>query len=871
MKNFIFKFMALSSLFITLTSIVVCSQTIMNAKFQSEWSKEYERTWVGPDYWANRLQDWRVANGRLECIEGSAEKPMRTVHLLTRRMSTKEGTLEMSVNTGLIDDPGQISPEAKTGFLLGSAKRLDYRAAALIHHSYGEGAGFFAGIDGSGSLFIHDFSSNKLIREKKGTKVTRKARLLVMAKQAGEKYSLTLSTSDLETGSKLNSLSLEGIEPNRMVGNLALVSNPGSNSERFWFQDWSVSGTKIERHDDRNCGPILSTQYTLSKNILKITAQLMPVGNQDAQIVLLEIQQDEKWEEKGKAEIIIPGYTATFRIEDWDSNKDVPYRVLYKLKKSDGKEKIFTWSGTVRQDPVEKEEIVLAAFTGNHNLGHGWRGADSGHFPWAERIWFPHNDLTAHVLAHEPDILFFSGDQVYESASPTRAQKTPLDKACLDYLYKWYLWCWAFRDMTKDIPVVTIPDDHDVYQGNIWGAGGRKTDRDNRGGYVMPSEFVNMVQQTQTSHFPDPYDPTPIEQEIGVYYCDVNYGRISFAVIEDRKFKSGPAGIVPETKSGRPDHVIDPDFNPRSADVPGAKLLGDRQLEFLEDWASDWEKTDIKAVLSQTVFANAASLHGADQKRLVADYDSNGWPQTGRNKALGKFRKAFAVHISGDQHLATIIHYGIDTWNDACWSFCVPSIANFYPRSWLPLKPGQNRREGMPDYTGEFLDGLGNYITVWAAANPGNKPYRERSSLHDKMPGYGISRFNKKDRTITFECWPRYADPKDPKTGTQYPGWPKTIPLEDNYARKADAYLPTINVSGMKDPVIQIIDEAIKEIVYTLRIKGVSFRPKLFKAGNYTVKVGEPGTERMKTLFNLRSIPDDKEQRVEVKFQREEK
>ena len=858
--------MAVTTLSVTLSLIIGCAQSTKKSDFQSAWSKDYERTWVGPDYWANRLQDWRVANGRLECAEGSSNKPMRTVHLLTRRLGEKKGTFELSVHTGLINEPGQISAEAKTGFLIGSAKELDYRAAALIHHSYGTGVGLFAGIDGRGSLFISDFSNNELIQEKKGTRTLIKVKLQLIVRPAGEKYSLTVSAYDPETGTELNSINREDIEPDRMMGSLALVSNPGSNNERFWFQDWNVSGNKIERHDERICGPILSTQYTLSKNIMKMTAQMMPVEKQGTQIAVLETQEDGKWKEKGKAEIIVPSYTATFRIEDWDSGKDTPYRVLHKLKKSDGKEKTYTWSGTVRRDPVDKGEIVLAAFTGNHNLGYGWKGADSGHFPWAERVWFPHLDLTSHVSAHKPDILFFSGDQVYESVSPTRAQKSPADKALLDYLYKWYLWCWAFRDLTKNIPAVTIPDDHDVYQGNIWGAGGRKIDIDNQGGYVMSPEFVNMVQQTQTSHFPDPYDPTPIKQGIGIYYCDINYGRISFAVIEDRKFKSGPAGLVPETKSGRPDHVIDPHFDPRTADVPGAKLLGDRQLKFLEDWASDWEKTDMKVVLSQTMFANAASLHGAEQKRLVADYDSNGWPQTGRNKALRKFRKAFATHISGDQHLATIIHYGIDDWNDAGWSFCVPSVANFYPRSWLPLKPGRNREHGMPDYTGEFLDGFGNRITVWAAANPGIKTGKEPSDLHDKMPGYGIVRFNKKERTITFECWPRYADPNNPTTGTQYPGWPKTIPVEDNYRRKDLAYLPTINVSGIVNPVIQIIDEATGKIIYTIRIKGVSFRPRVFKEGSYTVKIGEPGTDRMKTLYSLHSIPLDKKQIVDMKF-----
>ncbi|MBA7620561.1 hypothetical protein ES703_27912 [subsurface metagenome] len=107
---------------------------------------------------------------------------------------------------------------------------------------------------------------------------------------------------------------------------------------------------------------------------------------------------------------------------------------------------------------------------------------------------------------HQPDLLFFSGDQVYEGASPTRPD---LSNIKLDYLYKWYLWCWAFRDLARDIPCIAIPDDHDVYQGNLWGAGGRKTDQDNRGGYVHSAEFVKLVERTQASHLPDPYDPTP--------------------------------------------------------------------------------------------------------------------------------------------------------------------------------------------------------------------------------------------------------------------------------------------------------------------------------------------------------------------------
>ncbi len=856
------------SLILLVILFVSCSRKGGVADFQSSWFRAFDRHWVGPEYWANRLQDWRIASGRLECVEGASQKPMRTVHLLTHRLGKENGRLNMSVQTGLVEETEQVAPDAKTGFLLGAGGELDYRAAALIHHSHGPGAGLFAGIDGRGSLFVYDFAEDQLLAEKKGSIALKIVELGLMAVHNGEKYTLTLTGSDPVTGEEFISLTLTGIDADRLRGNLALVSHPGAGEgdHRFWFRQWKVSGDKIIHHPDRLCGPVLSAQYTLSRNILKMTAQMMPIGKEDTQTAALEVQKDGNWEKSAVTQIIVPGYTATFRVENWDESRDWPYRVVYRMKYADGTVQDHFYAGTVRRDPVDKDTIVVAAFTGNHNLGRGWGGADSGHFSWTGSVWFPHQDLTGRVAKHRPDVLFFSGDQVYEGASPTRAQKSPVEKARLDYLYKWYLWCWAFRDLAREIPCITIPDDHDVYQGNIWGAGGRKTDRDNQGGYVMPPDWVNMVQRTQASNLPDPFDPTPIDQGITVYYTDLNYGRINFAVVEDRKFKSGCAGLVPPTRSGRPDHVIDPDFDPKTADVPGAKLLGDRQLAFLEAWSADWRNTDMKVVLTQTVFANAASLHGAGKTRLVADYDSNGWPQSGRNRALRKFRKGFATHISGDQHLASIIHYGVDDWNDAGWSFCVPSIANFYPRAWLPLNPGRKRMEGMPDYTGEFFDGLGNRITVWAVANPGETTGRKPADLHDKMPGYGIIKLNKKERTITFECWPRYADPDDPETGGQYPGWPKTVDAEENYGRTPVAFLPTLEVSGLVDPVVQVIEEKNGEIVYTLRIKGTSFRPKVFKQGTYTVKVGEPGTERMRVLECLKSSPHEKGQTVEVIF-----
>ncbi len=569
--------------------------------------------------------------------------------------------------------------------------------------------------------------------------------------------------------------------------------------------------------------------YTLHNNTLKLTAQLYPLQEGEDRNVRLEIKDGGKWKQIAQKDIIEQGWTATFRVEGWDSTKDVEYRVAH------GKNAYYT--GTVKKDPIDKDTIVVAAFTGNSIYpGHGGD--------------IPKTDIVQNLKKIKPDLLFFSGDQVYDHNR--------------HYAY-WLKFGRDFGEAIRNIPTVTIPDDHDVGHANLWGAGGKKsnTGAGHDGGYFKPVEYVKEVERAQTSHLPDPYDPTPIQRGIGVYYTSLNVGGISFAIIEDRKFKSGPQGLVPK-QGPRPDHILNPDYDPKSVDVPGATLLGERQLKFLRDWGTDWRGAEMKAVLSQTIFCGGAHIHGGTNNRLHADLDSNGWPQTGRNKAIAEIRRAFAIHIAGDQHLATIFHHGIDDWNDSCYSFCVPSIANLYLRWWRPLEPGKNREPGAPEHTGEFLDGFGNKVTCLAVANP--SPERNGGNrLTTRAAGFGVVKFDKKKREITIECWPRNVDITDRKT-KQYPGWPRTIKQQDNYSRKAAAYLPTLKVSGLKDPVVQVIDEANGQVVYTLRIKGTSFRPKVFKAGKYTVRIAEPDTGKTKTLKNVESLPPKKRGTLKVRF-----
>lgn len=831
-----------------------CSNQNVNNNFIERFPSGIQRTWIGPEYWANRLQDWQVNDGRVECLTA---QPNRNLNLLTWRLKKEAGTFIISVHTGLLTDTLPANDKNWMGIRLGARGRFhDYRDDAIY------GKGLNVGITTEGDLFIgeppvkENGNAKTLIPYLKGG-----IQLAVKLSDSDGENLLTLSAHDPKTGKILAQIEEEDVPSQQLHGSLVLVSNfsgLGRNNEIpcCWFDDWKASGSKLIHYPERTFGPILFSQYTLSRGILKLTAQMPPAGTADGQEVTFQVQKEGKWQTLQKAPIDRDARTATFKLGNWQEEKDVSYRLAYDLNMGNGKMKTLFRTGTIRKNPVDKEEIVVAAFTGNNDLG------------------FPNSDVYESIKKIDPDLLFFSGDQIYEGVAGFGVQREPIDKAMLDYLRKWYLYGWEYGELFRDHPSISIPDDHDVYHGNVWGAGGKATPpglkgnaAQDAGGYKMPARWVNMVQRTQTAHLPDPYDPTPVLQNIGVYYTGMNYGGISFAILEDRKFKSAPKPLIPEAQIDNGWAQYKKWNAAKQGDVPGAVLLGNRQLKFLDNWAQDWShKAMIKTVLSQTVFENIATLpkgeyHDAIVPRLrilekgeyppddrpVSDMDSDGWPQTGRNKAVRELRKAFALHIAGDQHLGSFTKYGIEEWKDASYAFCVPAISNVWPRRWFPEKPGANHIEGTPGYTGDFLDGFGNKMTVLAVSNPvftGKKP----SNLYDRATGYGIIRFHKDSRDIEIHCWPRFEDPT--LAGSkEYPGWPVTINQMDNYNRKAFGWLPEIQVNGLENPVIKLYNENTGELVYAVRIKGNNFDPRVFKAGTYKLVIGDE--QNFKTFTGL--------------------
>lgn len=537
--------------------------------------------------------------------------------------------------------------------------------------------------------------------------------------------------------------------------------------------------------------------YTHENGVLKLSAQLYPLLPEEPRTVKLEFQRNGQWQSGGEAKVQYPGWSAHFRIENWDNSQTVPYRV----RLADQSE----FEGVIRRDPKDQDEIVVGVLSCNSSRTPG-----------------PRPQMVKNLKLQDPDLLFFAGDQSYHHKQHT---------------FGWLEWGMQFRDVIRDRPVITIPDDHDVGQGNIWGEFGRQaaTPAGPDGGYFYPASYVNMVERCQTWHLPDAFDPTPIQRGIGVYYTRLRVGGIDFAIVEDRKFKSGPQGKIPQ-QGPRPDHINNPDYDRDSVDVEGLTLLGDRQLEFLDQWTEDWTGAHMKTVLSQTAFCGAVHIHGQPDNRLLADLDCNGWPQTGRNRALEIIRRAWAPHLCGDQHLAVTVKHGIDRHRDGPYGFTTPAIVNtIYGRWWHPAdeQPGPNALPDSPlPWTGDYEDGLGNLITMLAYANP-----EDRKDETKRGDGHGIARFNKAERTITFECWPRFASVKDGDSA-QYTGWPITVAMQDNDGRQITGELPTLKIQGAKSAVIQVLDEGTDSVIYTVRSRSTSFTPRVYSQGPFTIRVG---------------------------------
>lgn len=736
--------------------------------FRSDWHTLPNRIWVGPEFWTNPMEDWSIDSGGLVCHNNA---PGRNVHWITMRLDIHAGDFVTQVQVQEVE-PDESN--GSVGFRLGVRSDIDeYRSNAFarggVEAGYRDGQLF---IGGKREAIEIDLKQSTLLKVSSlgGGGDSKEVELTLVAIQDGNEIGRVVSKQPAE----------------KLSGNIALAHNfpgagrgknnaNGGGSSLYRFDNWICDGAGIQHLSEQTFGPLLWAMYTLSDSrsddgfVLKLAALTGPLGSEDSQEVRLEYRRSGgSWSAPLAASLDPDAWVANFKIDNWDETEDAEYRLSYVQRRTGAEDTTSTFEGRIQANPSGRP-LRMAAMTCQNHYG------------------FPYGPVAENVKNLRPDLVYFSGDQLYESHGGFGIIREPADRAILNYLRKFYMFGWAFRDVMRDAPTVCIPDDHDVFQGNIWGEGGAPMKdlaggASSKGGYREPARMVNVVHKTNASHHPDAYDSTPVKQGISVYYGELVYGNVGFAILSDRQFKSGPERV--ETGSGRADHVLDSAFDTSKLDRDSLVLLGDRQEQFLRVWADDWRGHSLKCILSQTVFAGVATHHGKFDGFLKADLDSGGWPQTARNRAIEILRPAKALHVNGDQHLTSLCQYGTQKQRDAFWSFCTPAIAAGYPRWWRPDElgmPNQNRpSHGLAD-TGEYHDGFGNLVYVYSVGNPevGTKSNRYELA-HQKGSGFGFVTFDTSAKTYHVESFRFLCDPKAEASESQFPGWPVTIAQSEN-------------------------------------------------------------------------------------------
>ncbi len=762
------------------------------------WRGAADRHWIGADFWANRLQDWAVRDGVLTCAASYGGWNWRTAHLLTHDLAAvgQDFAIELDLDRG---------EQGRAGLLLaGGEGRISHRKASLIQGLPGTNGGYLVAWDFSAggqehALRILDFGTQEndlvldLVRGHTVVKALggagpQRATLSVRGERAGAEVRVVARlTADGAVLAETTGM----LQASRMVGNVAMVSEGSAPDAPHRFHRLRLGGERVAAHPDRAFGPIAGVLFGVANGDLKVGVQCVSLGatmrptsaskeggNARLAVRLERKEADGSWTPVSHPTAVAePDYYALIRVRGHDVTRPHNLRVV-----TNGAGDLAAAYGF--HVPAEPEgEVVVGAVSCSGTAGRRSNQpeitADGGRLSgrWSDaNLWAPHEGVTGPLLERKPDLVFFTGDQLYEYNPTPRHPTDAFPHA--DYLYKWLMWHWSFNELTRRVPTVIQTDDHDVWHPNLWGEGGRlMTDGwDRGGGYLMSSYFVNLVQRTMTGHNPDAHDPGPLDSGVTNYYTTFTYGGVDFAVLEDRKFKSASVEASRQTD--------------------GLQLLGDAQLNMLKQWAEAPDRAPARVVVSQTNYATVFTH--LKTGKIGASRDTDGWPKAPRDAAVAVFEQAGALLFTGDQHLSSVTRLRTDT-GPGVVQFCQPAAACIWWRSFFPDandRTGPLLAPGAPDHHGRFADGTGNLFDVLALANPGDlasvrrhpNPQRYRLTPAEVAQGVGDTRrihrgegfavlhIQPEADRMRLECWPLGADVKAGPAG-MFPDWPVDLEL----------------------------------------------------------------------------------------------
>jgi len=798
-------------LFLILTLAIRCSSEDDSVLYESKLPKGIKRHWISEYFWANRLEDWQLSNGRIECI--NAKLPLRTVHLLPYSISTDSGSVHLEVEIGTISDNDSLKITDFAGIMLGAGDANDdFRKRALIHGVHTQSSGIIAAISGNGKiLFLDGANHGELLNlaaaeEISVLKYSKEGLFLqIDIKPEGDGYSILLSIIDKKSGSTLSYGKIMGIDRKKIQGNIALVANGGRdiNDASFWFQNLTIKGNKLSYKPQETISPIVGTLFTNFDSELNLIAQFMPLARQDSKEVTLEVTQysKEQWQTLAKAKIDTFSFSAKFKVKLPNPELIYQYRVVYNAKGED-EPKLFYYNGIIPKN-VEKQNLVKLALFNNTFFSD--KQLTSPNFDFTQNnLLFPNKLLTSDIKKQKPDLCVFFGGQVTEKTFEV-ASYSSFYELKINYLYKWYLWFWQFGELTAKYPSILLPNNTDYFSSHL------ETNKKEALSQRLKDkkdaqDFLKLVYTTQC--YSNTFAST---EDFDLKNTSFKFGNINFAFLANN--------LVDTAQS---------QLNPLLVDT-----LPNPYENFLKYWTADWQHSEIKAILTHFPIVAFDSLNSVAH-RIAAQ----------ENPLIKLAQQNMASLISPSNNQSNLIKHGIKSFGDASYNYFVPSLtSNGY----------------MNNQNADFYNTQNIKLKFLAI------PEATIKNQNKRYLAYGIVKFNKFQSTTDFENRTLEIDLEN--NVEKFTSWNKTISINNNYVENSAVYLPTIKVKGTTTPpTYYIYDNKTREFIYALKAKDIKFKPKVFYWGTFDVEIYDHVSGKKLLLEKVYSKNASDTTSISVKF-----
>ena len=100
-----------------------------------DWANTHDRVWLGSKYWANPMEDWRIRNGKAECLSNNGN---RSVHSLVQQLVEQTQAFEVSVEVRKVE---MGDADGGASIRLGVASEINEYRSNCFAHSQGIDAG----------------------------------------------------------------------------------------------------------------------------------------------------------------------------------------------------------------------------------------------------------------------------------------------------------------------------------------------------------------------------------------------------------------------------------------------------------------------------------------------------------------------------------------------------------------------------------------------------------------------------------------------------------------------------------------------------------------------------------------------------------